>query len=176
MTQDRIEQLASTPAVLAHLVVEASGDMLDRAPAPGEWPPRLVLAHLRDIEYLSWRPGLERALGEDRPELALFDTERWVAGRSRARDRKEHLLADFALQRQASLGILRALEASSWRRTLRAPRLGEFDVSALVDAWATHDAEHVAQLERALGETLAEAQARRTAWAASYPRPGGATG
>jgi len=170
MTQERIDRLLATPKVLAHLVVEASDAELDAEPAPGEWPARLILAHLRDDEFLCMRPALERALGEENPEILLLDGADWVARRNATRDRKDHILGDFALQRQASVAILRSLRDEDWARTLRHPRHGEFTVSRLTDIWLAHSDEHVAQVERALGETLAEVQARRAAWAAEYPR------
>jgi hypothetical protein len=155
----RIDRLAATPGVLANLVVEVSEERLDTA-LNGDWPVRVVLAHLRDDEYLCMRLALERLLAEDGPELRLMDGADWVANRNRTRDRKELLLADFALQRQASVTILRSLRPEDWER---AGTVGgrEVTVSRLVDGWVAHDAEHVAQLEAALGETYEEAVARR---------------
>ena len=170
MTQERIERLLATPKTLAHLVVEATDAALDAEPAPGEWPARVILAHLRDDEYLCMRPALERALAEDGPEIVLMDDAEWTARRNRTRDRKDHILADFALQRQASVAILRSLRDEDWARRLRHARYGEFTVSRLADIWLAHSEAHVSQLERALGETLAEVQARRAAWAAEFPR------
>ncbi len=173
MTQERIDRLLATPKVLAHLVVEAGDAALDAEPAPGEWPARVILAHLRDDEFLCMRPALERALAEENPEIVLLDGAQWAARRNRTRDRKDHLLGDFALQRQASVAILRSLRDEDWARTLRHARYGEFTISRLTDIWLAHSGEHVAQIERALGTTLAEVQARRAVWAAGYPRPPG---
>jgi len=157
---DPIETLAATPRALAHLTAEASDIALDAVLA-GEWSARTILAHLRDDEYLCMRVALERMLAESNPEPTFIDGADWEPTRNRTRDRKEWLLADFALQRQASLGILRGLRAEDWERT--ATREGRtFTVRQFVAAWANHDAEHLGQLEAALGETLDQVVARRT--------------
>lgn len=160
MHDDLIARLAATPSTLAHLVAEADDAELDSVPSSG-WSARTLLAHFRDDEYLCMRPALERMLAEDTPTLRFIDGAGWEPGRSHARDRKEWLLGDFALQRQASLAILRNLQPSDWLRRGRIAGRDTFGVEALVGSWADHDAEHIAQLESALGVTLAEVKERR---------------
>ncbi len=156
---DLIQQLAATPAGLAHLVAEATDVQLDAA-APGEWSARTILAHFRDDEYLCMRVALSRMLAEDNPAVHFMDGADWEPSRNRTRERKEWLLADFALQRQASLGILKMLRPEDRQRRGRS---GDRDmtVEQFVSAWVRHDREHVAQLEHALGETLEAVRARR---------------
>ena len=161
MTTERIDLLSATPKTLAHLVAETPDELLDAAVAPGEWTARTVLAHLRDDEFLCMRVCVERALAEEKPSVALLDGADWVGDRNRTRDRKELLLADFALQRQASVSILRALRPAEWERRMHHAEYGEFTISQFLDAWLRHDAEHVAQLERAVGETLGDVLRRR---------------
>jgi len=162
MTDPRTAQLAGTPRTLAQLVVEATEEQLDRPPAFGEWPPRVVLAHLRDDEFLCMRPALERALAEENPLMAFVEGSDWVAGRNTGRDAKAQLLTDFALQRLASTAILDMMRPGDWARQMHRAERPPFTISALVEAWLRHDAEHIGQLEAALGETAAEAQRRRT--------------
>jgi hypothetical protein len=154
------ERLAATPHTLARLIAVASEAELDAA-APGEWSARTLLAHFRDDEYLCMRVALERMLAEDAPSLRFLDGAEWEPGRNRSRDRKDILLADFALQRQASLNIIQGLSAADLERTGRNGEGEPFTLAGLLEAWAVHDTEHIAQLERALGLTLAEANERR---------------
>lgn len=158
--KDLIDALASTPRNLAHLVVEATEEELDRAPA-GDWSPRTIMAHLRDDEFLVMRMRLARMLSEDGPVFPDFDEKAWAETRSRHRDRKEELLGDFALQRQASLNVLANLRPADERRPGRHEEHGEYTVGSWVKHWLDHDREHLGQLERLLGETAAQAQARR---------------
>lgn len=160
MHSDLIAQLAATPSTLAHLVAESTEAELDAAP-DGEWNARTLLAHFRDDEYLCMRVALERMLAEETPTLRFIDGGEWEPGRSHARDRKDWLLADFALQRQASVAIFRALQPTDWERTGRTIENGLFTVATFLRAWVNHDAEHIAQLEAALGETLEQVRYRR---------------
>ena len=156
---DLLQQLAATPSALAHLVAEATDAQLDAA-NPGEWSARTILAHFRDDEYLCMRVALTRMLAEDRPELRFIEGGDWEPGRNRTRERKDWLLADFALQRQASIGILRLLRPEDRQR--RGSSNGrEFSVEEFTVAWVRHDREHIGQLERALGETLEGVRGRR---------------
>jgi hypothetical protein len=160
MDHELIDRLAATPRTLAHLVAEASDEALDRAPN-GDWSARTVLAHFRDDEYLCMRVALERMLAEELPVLNFIEGEHWEPGRNRSRDRKDWLLGDFALQRQASLGILRGMRPEDWSRKGRRTDGREFTVAQFATAWVAHDADHIAQLERCLGESLADVMERR---------------
>jgi hypothetical protein len=166
MDRDLVEQLAATPKTLAHLVAEARDAGLDEAKA-GEWSARTILAHFRDDEYLCMRVALERILAEDAPSLTFLDGAAWEPTRNRSRDRKEHLLGDFALQRQASLGILRGLRPTDWQRAGVRGDGRQFSLEQFLAAWVRHDRAHIAQLERAVGETLAEVLERRARMAGS---------
>lgn len=157
---DLRDRLAATPTALAHLVADVSDTRLD-ASAAGEWPVRTVLAHLRDDEFLVMRMRLERMLSERHPVFPDFDEKAWADSRNRGRDRKQQLLGDFALQRQASLNIIESLAPADWVRTGRHEALGEFTVASWVEHWVQHDAAHIAQVEAALDETLDQVLERR---------------
>ncbi len=155
-----IEQLAATPAALAHLTVEATDAALDAAPE-GEWSARLVLAHLRDAEALEFRLALERLLAEPEPVIYFLPADRWERERNRDRDEKSVLLSDFALQRQASLNLLAAMRTGEWERSGGGPGGQSMTAAQLVQAWGGHDAAHLAQIEAAVGDTVADARERR---------------
>lgn len=160
MTGALLDRLAKTPKHLAHLVVEASDQQLDAAPG-GEWSARTILAHLRDCEVLCEGLRVFRMLAEVEPQLADFDERAWAVARNRSRDRKEQLLGDFALHRQATLNVLTGLREEDWQRTGTHPFRGAFTVRTWAEAIAEHDAAHIAQLEGVLGETLDDVLRRR---------------
>jgi hypothetical protein len=153
-------RLAASPKQVAHLVAEVDDARLDAAP-PGEWSARTILAHFRDCEALCEGLRVLRMLAEDEPELADFDEQEWAATRNRSRDRKEQLLGDFALQRQATLNVLSGLRAEDWQRRGTHATRGTFTVRTWAEAIADHDAAHLAQLEGVIGETLDEVLQRR---------------
>lgn len=159
--RELLARLAATPRTLAHLVVEASGERLDATGPDGRWSVRTTLAHLRDDEFLCMRPALERMLALTDPELSFMEGADWEPGRNRERDRKETLLADFALQRQATLNVFACMREGDWSRTGVVEGQGPLTVLQLLSAWVQHDAEHIAQIEAALGESLTEVLQRR---------------
>lgn len=160
MTDHLLQRLALTPKQVAHLVAEVDDARLDTAP-PGGWSPRTILAHLRDCEMLCEGLRIQRMLAEQEPEFADFDETAWVESRNRSRDRKEQLLGDFALQRQATLNVLSGLRPDDWRRGGTHPTRGRFTIMTWVEYIVEHDAAHIAQLESVLGETLDEVLQRR---------------
>lgn len=155
-----IDQLSETPRSLAQLAAEVSDEVLD-AVVGNSWSPRVVLAHLRDVEFLEMRLAVERMLAEENPALVFLQAEGWAATRNRTRDRKEWLLGEFALQRQASVSILRALRPEDIERHGRIGDRDPMTVRDFVGFWIRHDSAHVAQLEGLLGVTLAEVIERR---------------
>lgn len=155
-----LKQLEATPRAVAHLVAECSEERLDSA-RDGDWSARTILAHLRDDEVMVMRQRAVRILDEDNPVFPDFDETAWAANRSLQRDRREQLLGDFALQRQASLHLLQTILPGQWERPGRHEVSGEYTLESWVRHWLEHDRAHVSQLERALGETLQDVLERR---------------
>ena len=146
-----LEGLAATPDRLEAVTRNADDDALDAA-QQGQWSARTVLAHLRDDEFMVTRPRLERMTVEEHPTLAPFDESAWAAARWRGRDTLQELLADFRLQREASMMILRRLEGDDWLRDGLQPEYGAFDVHWWVEHWLEHDETHIAQLSAVLAK------------------------
>lgn len=160
MDQRDFARLSATPKQAAHLVVELPEAEFDLAP-DGLWSPRTIVAYLRDAESFAWRLRAERILAEAEPVLARFDVAHWLAARNTSRDRREELLGDFALQRQASVTLLRGLRESDFARTGTLEGDGRVTLDDVVQRWLDSDAEQVLRLESILGTTLAEVVARR---------------
>ena len=99
------------------------------------------------------RLRLERFLAEELPQLAPFDERAWAGERWRGRDSTAELLADFAVQRQASIMILERLGDADWERRGFQPEPGEFDLAWWVEHWLEHDREHLAQIQSSLGDS-----------------------
>lgn len=148
-----IDILEATPKILEEIAASADEALLDKA-WPGEWTPRVVLAHLRDDEFLTMRMRLERMLAEEqRPLLMPFDETAWAANRWTGRDALPELLADFREQRAASLQILRRLGDEDWPRVAYQPEMGEVTVRTWTEHWVEHDQTHINQLRAGLGLT-----------------------
>ena len=148
-TSDLITDFAAIPDRLDEAITPATDDQLDSAPE-GEWTARTVLAHLRDDEFMVGRLRLERMLIESEPDLAPFDEKAWAGSRYTGRDSREQLLADFRIQRQASVAILNTLGPGDWRRTGLQPEYGSFDIHWWLEHWLDHDNTHLAQISTTL--------------------------
>ncbi|HZQ36125.1 MAG TPA: DinB family protein, partial [Dehalococcoidia bacterium] len=75
---------------------------------------------------------------------------RWYATRNTTRDALDQLLADFRLQREASLAMLRMLREQDWARTGTQPEYGTFTAEGWLDHWAEHDTVHLEQIRENL--------------------------
>ncbi len=146
-----LQGLAATPDRLEALVRDSDDMALDAAP-DGDWSARTVLAHLRDDEFMVMRLRLARMSVEEHPTLVPFDEGSWASARWRGRDRRQELIADFRLQREASMMTLRRLEGDDWKRTGLQPEYGAFDVHWWVEHWLEHDETHIAQIASAQGQ------------------------
>lgn len=144
-----LADIAATPNNLAGALAGASDESLDAA-REGEWSARTVVAHLRDDEFMVMRLRLARMLVEDAPALAPFDEKAWAASRYTGRDAIGELLADFKVQREASVSILRRLQPDDLLRTGRQPEIGTFDIHYWLQHWVEHDHTHLAQVRDAL--------------------------
>ena len=60
---DLIGELSMTPDRVATITRGVLNDELDRA-AGDEWSSRTILAHLRELEFMVMRIGLERMISE----------------------------------------------------------------------------------------------------------------
>jgi hypothetical protein len=153
VTADRaqlIETLRQTHPTLVRLTSGAPSAALDFRVAEGEWTIREILAHLVDDEMYVMRTRLERMMKEERPHLAPHDERAWYASRNTSRDELGELLADFAMQRAASLGILTMLRDSDWAREGYQPEYGVFTAEEWLGHWTAHDTTHIHQIEHIL--------------------------
>ena len=153
MATDRAQNLAvleQTLPALTTLVASLDDATLDYHMAPEEWSIREILAHLVDDEIYVMRLRVERIVKEDVPHLAPHDEKRWYASRNTTRDAFDQLLADFQIQREASLAMLHMLREEDWARTGIQPEYGTFTAEAWLGNWAEHDTVHVNQIKQNL--------------------------
>ena len=140
--------LGQTHAVLRQLTANLADEALDFHPEPDSWSIREILAHLVDDEMYVMRTRMERIIKEDTPLLAPHDEKKWYATRNTTRDQLTELLDDFAIQRAASLGMLRMLRESDWQRQGQQPEYGIFTAETWLGHWVAHDSVHIEQISR----------------------------
>lgn len=148
--QTSLKELENTYPLLQQLTQNLSPAQLDFRTDPDGWTIREILAHLVDDEMYVMRTRMERIIKEDEPHLAPHDEKKWFAHRNKTRDALDDLLADFQLQRAASLGMLHMLRDSDWQRTGYQPEYGRFTAEEWLSHWVEHDTVHIQQIERIL--------------------------
>jgi hypothetical protein len=153
MTSTRAELIAAleqTTSELTRLTTDLSDEALDFHAGLAEWSIREILAHLVDDEMYVMRLRMERIIKEANPHLTPHDERAWYASRNTTRDQLSELLADFGLQRAASLSMLKMLRESDWARPGYQPEYGSFTAEGWLSNWAEHDTVHLRQIESAL--------------------------
>jgi hypothetical protein len=118
-----------------------------RAPlSPGEWSPAQVLAHLRAADDIqSIRAYM--ILARDEPLLSAFDERAWAeaAGYLTLHPRAS---LDLYFRRRVELAhMLRGVTPRDFERAGMHETLGRLTLQALLENLASHEEEHVAQLE-----------------------------
>ena len=145
-----IAALEQTGPTLQRLTAGLDNDALDFHPASNDWSIREILAHLVDDEMYVMRLRMERIIKEDQPHLTPHDEQKWYASRNTTRDQLEELLADFSVQRAASLGIVKMLRETDWARQGTQPEYGTFTAEGWLGNWVEHDAVHLLQIASTL--------------------------
>jgi uncharacterized damage-inducible protein DinB len=143
-----IATLERTPTTLLRLTENLTDEALDFHVEPDAWSIREILAHLVDDEIYVVRTRVERMVKEEMPLLAPHDEKKWYTTRNTTRDQLSELLSDFAVQRAASLAMLRMLRESDWQRRGSQPEYGVFTVEEWLVHWAEHDTTHIEQISR----------------------------
>jgi hypothetical protein len=152
--------MAQTPVVLDALFAIAPATALRERPAPEEWSPYEVLAHMRSVNGLiSQRIVL--MLEHDNPEFPRPEPPAPL-------DDMAALLADWRATRAQHLAWLRGLSPQQLARTGRSTRFGQMTAREHIIEWAYHDLDHTRQILAALQGMLYD---DIPAFHPLYPRP-----
>jgi hypothetical protein len=143
---DPVAAMAEAAGRLRHLVRGLSEKQLATRPAPGKWSIREIVGHLADTEVvLGSRYRFIAAM--DRPPLAGFDQDAFVANLGVAKTPTRDLLDDFAKMRVVNLRLLGRVGAAAWNRVGIHAERGEESLGHLVTLYAGHDRIHLQQIE-----------------------------
>jgi hypothetical protein len=126
---------------------------LHTAPAPGEWSPNDVLAHIRACCDV-WGGNIARVLAEDHPTFPGMNPRTWMKRTDYLQWHFEDASRAFATQREALLATLHALTADAWQRTATVTSYGQSNERTLLSyasQLAKHERTHVRQIERTVG-------------------------
>lgn len=145
----RVAVIESTPRWCAERIAGFPPAAAARAPAPGAWSARAVIAHLRDADREVFAPRLERLLAEAEPAFLDVDL---VGGRDAPGTGEDPgAVLDEWTRRRAALAARLALLGAADRSRLAFHSLrGGLTLADLAKSWSEHDLAHRRQLARAL--------------------------
>jgi uncharacterized damage-inducible protein DinB len=144
---DVLATIRGTAARLETAVQSRDTETLNRAPAPGKWSVRDILAHLADCEVV-FAFRLRQALAEDYHIIQPFDQDRWAA--TYAHYDARMALTVFTAVRQWNLALIAGLKAESLTKLLAHPERGEMTFQVVVETMAGHDLNHLGQIDAIL--------------------------
>jgi hypothetical protein len=150
-----IDFLEQTPERVRILIAGQSEEALSFKPSPDEFSLRENVLHLRDIDVEGYEVRITRILSEVEP---VFPD---VNGAALARERNYNAqpvapaLNAFAASRARSIARLRAIAPADLERTGELEGAGRVTLQELLDRWAQHDREHLAEMSRCLTQPQA---------------------
>ena len=166
---ERLRRLSVTLDELAAAVCERDDGALARRPDAHNWSATEIVCHLRDVEEL-FLTRFMTMLAMDEPKILAFnaapadlaawgigsavgnplDPDRWADERQYRRHDPREALSAFAKRRGETLVLRRRLNPAEWQRGGLHPTRGRITIADYAVALSAHDANHLAQLHRAL--------------------------
>ena len=134
--------LRVAPDTLQALVAGISDDEA-RLASGDEWSVSQIVAHMVDGER-AWFERIRRMADEEQPRLKPLPDSDWT------RPALGESLREYTSLRRADVGFLAALDAAAWNRRGVHTAWGPMDIAWAARHLAAHDAEHLAQIGRAL--------------------------
>ena len=141
--------LAAAPGALAREVARVPGRVLRRRPARRAWSVTEVLAHLLDAEItLGFR--IRAVAAEPGGVLPAWNQEKWTDNLRHRRAEPAQTLTAFTALRAANVALARRLSPAQRRLRGRHPEYGPLRVDQMLEHFAEHDLNHLAQIRTAL--------------------------
>jgi DinB superfamily len=141
--------LAAAPRAIRRAIGRASSRRLARRPAPREWSATEVLGHLLDAEVaLAFR--IRKLAAEPGGVIVAWDQEKWTDGLRHRRGDARTLLDAYVALRAANVEQVRRFTPAQRAAAGRHPEYGRLRVREMLEHWAEHDLNHLAQIRATL--------------------------
>lgn len=166
--KDPLAVLGSTAARIGELIAGRAAADLSWPPPPGRWSIAQIVAHLADAEIV----GAYRCrmiLATSGTPLQAFDQSVWARELHYENVDAHESLALFAALRASLLRIIRSLDDEHLDRFGMHPERGKESIRHLLNLYAGHDLNHLAQVERVVAER--DASARSTGFSPAPVKP-----
>jgi uncharacterized damage-inducible protein DinB len=143
-----LDQAEASPRQIAAAVSGLSDKVLRYKPAPGTWCILEILGHLADIEIV-YAYRLRQMLADKNPTIAPMDQDDWARHLGYMEAPPAELLAQYGLNRHATLRLLRRLQPEDLKKSAHHPELqADVSVAEMIEKMSTHGQNHEEQIER----------------------------
>jgi hypothetical protein len=144
----RLDEAEKGPKKLAAAVSGLSDKVLRYRPAPDKWCILEIIGHLADIEIV-YGYRMRQMIADEKPVIAPMDQDQWAKNLGYMEASPAELLAQFGVNRHHNLRLLRRLKPDDLNKSAWHPERNEnVDLADMVQRLATHDANHIEQIER----------------------------
>lgn len=149
-----LDEAEKGPKKLAAAVSGLSDKVLRYKPAPDRWCILEVVGHLADIEIV-YGYRTRQMIADKKPVIAPIDQDDWAKSLGYLEASPAELLAQYGLNRHHNLRLLRRLKPDELKKSAWHPeRNTNVDLEDMVQRLASHDANHLEQIERLKKEAL----------------------
>jgi hypothetical protein len=144
----RLDEAEKGPKKLAAAVSGLSDKVLGYRPAPDKWCILEIIGHLADIEIV-YGYRMRQMIADEKPVIAPIDQDQWAKNLGYLEASPAELLAQFGVNRHHNLRLLRRLKPDDLNKSAWHPeRNTNVDLADMVQILATHDANHIEQIEQ----------------------------
>jgi DinB family protein len=135
------------PKKLAAAVSGLSEKILRYKPSPDKWCILEIIGHFADVE-LVYGHRLRQMLADKKPVIAPIDQDEWARNLGYLEAAPAELVAQYGLNRHHNVRLLRKIGVDDLKKSAYHPeKKGDVTVEDLVQRLASHDANHIAQIE-----------------------------
>ncbi|HXH40641.1 MAG TPA: DinB family protein [Thermoanaerobaculia bacterium] len=141
-----VDLLAETPNRVRDLIEGRSEEQLSFKPSPDAFSLRENLLHLRDIDVEGYEVRVMRIVSESDPFFPDLDGARLARERTYNAQPAAPALESFAASRARSIARLRSMAPTALACTGNLEGNGRVTLQELLERWAQHDEEHLAEM------------------------------
>jgi hypothetical protein len=114
---------------------------------PGKWSIKEIVSHLADTE-LVYGYRYRRTIAEPGASLGEFDQEIWAKELLYRKQPLDTIKETFSALRKQNLVLLKLVPKGVWSQHASHPEYGTISLREMVAHLATHDRNHLSQIER----------------------------
>jgi hypothetical protein len=141
-----LERYRRGPELLALVLTGVFGEEEDFAPAPGKWTPKVIIAHVADVELVAAH-RYRQVIAEQNPTLIAMDQNLWAANLDYSRRKPKQSLETFRRLRAENFELLKGLPESAFERAATHTERGRVTLLELLEGYAAHSESHARHLQ-----------------------------